>query len=173
MLHLIEKARQIKLLILDIDGVLTSGRIYYIADGTEMRAFHVHDGLGIKLLQNAGIAVAIISGKKSEAAARRMKDLNIQHVYLGNVDKMPAYEELKTKLNLTDEQIAYVGDDLPDLPPLLRAGLAITVPDAPFIIQEKAIYITQKQAGNGAVREVCDMLLKAQNSYDAILKSYR
>ena len=82
-------------------------------------------------------------------------------------------EELKTKLNLTDEQIAYVGDDLPDLPPLLRAGLAITVPDAPFIIQEKAIYITQKQAGNGAVREVCDMLLKAQNSYDAILKSYR
>lgn len=166
------KAKEIKLLILDIDGVLTSGHLHYLTDGNEMRSFHVHDGLGIKLLQKAGITVAIISAKKSAAVEKRINDLNIKYVYLGYEKKLPAYEELKTTLNLTDQQIAYMGDDLPDLPVLLRAGIAITVPNAPQIIKEKAAYITANQAGNGAVREVCEIILKAQNHYDDIIKAY-
>ena len=124
---LIEKAKPIRLLILDVDGVLTSGILYYGKDDFEMKGFNIHDGFGIKLLQKTGVTVAMISGKNSESVARRLQELNIEHVYLGHKDKLPAYEELKQKLKLGDHEIAYIGDDLPDLPILTRVGLTMTV----------------------------------------------
>src|SRR5689334_7761226 len=136
----IEKAKNIRLLILDVDGVLTTGAIYYGSNGGEMKGFHIHDGLGIKLLQKTGVLVAIISGKHSEAVTRRITDLKIKHFYLGQEDKLPAYENLKQQLQLQDHQIAYMGDDLPDLPLLRRAGLAMTVPQAPAIVLQHADY---------------------------------
>ena len=116
-----EKAKSIRLLILDVDGVLTTGAIYYgnhsaNNDALEFKGFHVHDGLGIKLLQKTGVQVGVISAKTSHAVSRRLADLNIDHIHLGHEDKLPIYETLKQKLGLRDEQIAYMGDDLPDLP---------------------------------------------------------
>ena len=169
---IINKAKQIKLLVLDVDGVLTNGLIFYSADGAEMKGFHIHDGLGIKLLKKAGIQVAIISGKKSAAVEKRMQDLRIDHVYLGHENKLPAYEDLINRVQLDDHEIAYMGDDLPDLPLLQRAGLAITVPQAPDIIKQYTDIITTKKGGKGAVREVCELILTAQGRYQAIIQSY-
>lgn len=169
---IIEKAKQIQLLILDVDGILTSGIVYYGNQELEIKGFHLHDGLGIKLLQRAGIKVAIITAKNSLPVKRRIKDLNIEYAYLGHENKLPPYEELKSKLAINHEQIAYMGDDLPDIPLIRRAGLSITVPDAPLIIQQHVHYITDKKAGNGAVREVCDFILEAQGHYQTIIQSY-
>lgn len=167
-----EKARSIRLLILDVDGVLTSGIIYYGSQGIELKGFHIQDGMGIKLLQKTGVIVAVITAKKSEAVERRLQDLKIEHVYAGNSDKLPAYENLKQKLNLTDNAIAYVGDDLPDLPLLRRANLSITVPKAPDIIQQHVDFITKNKGGKGAVREVCELIMMAQDSYQSVIQSY-
>ena len=167
-----EKAKKIRLLILDVDGVLTTGALYYGSNGFEMRGFHIHDGMGIKLLMQANIKVAIISSKQSDAVEKRLQELGITHAYLGQEDKRPAYEDLKTKLQLADDEIAYMGDDLPDLPLLRRAGLAITVPNAPEIIQQNADYITEKKPGKGAVREACEFLLKAQDKLEFVLEFY-
>lgn len=167
-----QKAQSIRLLILDVDGVLTNGTIYYGTNGIELKGFHIHDGMGIKLLQKAGIPVAIISGKNSEPVARRLQDLNVEHVFLGHTDKLPIYEALKQKLGMADNEIAYVGDDLPDLPLLRRTGLSITVPGAPATIAEHVDFITKNAGGAGAVREVCEFILKAQNKYENVVKSY-
>lgn len=169
---LIQKAKQVRLLILDVDGVLTTGALYYGSDGFEMRGFHIHDGMGIKLLQQANIQVAIISSKKSDAVQKRIQELGITHAYLGHENKLPNYEDIKQKLNLTDNDIAYMGDDLPDLCILKRAGFAITVPNAPAIIQQHVDYITEKKPGKGAVREVCEYILKAQDKLESVLQSY-
>lgn len=166
------KAKKIKLLILDVDGVLTSGLIFYGSDGSESKAFHIHDGMGIKLLKKSGIAVAIISSKKSIAVEKRMQDLRVEHVYLGYEDKVPPYEELKEQLQLEDHDIAYMGDDLPDLPLLQRVGLSITVPQAPDIIKQHADIITTKKAGKGAVREISELILSAQGRYQSMIQSY-
>ena len=170
--HFIEKAKSIRLLILDVDGVLTSGILYYGNDGFEMKGFNIHDGLGIKLLQKTGVTVAIISGKNSQAVVRRLQELTIEHVYLGHNDKLPIYEQLKQKLKLEDHEIAYIGDDLPDLPILTRVGLAITVPQAPAIIKEHVDFITEKKGGKGAVREACDLIMQAQGRYQSVIQSY-
>lgn len=167
-----KKAQPIKLLIVDIDGTLTNGVIYYGSAGAEMRAFHVQDGLGLKLLRQSGVEVAAISAKNSEIVGRRLKDLQIKHIYLGVEDKIPAYEKIKEILNLDDEQIAYMGDDLPDLPLLMRAGLAISVPDAPPIIQKHADYITKRNAGLGAAREACELIMHTQNTLDTAIQTY-
>lgn len=167
-----DKAAKIKLLILDVDGVLTDGIIYYGSEGMELKGFHIHDGLGMRLLQKADIKLAIISGKKSDAVARRLQDLNVEHVFLGHVVKLPIYENLKQKLQLTDEEIGYVGDDLPDLPLIRRVGLGVTVPNAPQELLQHADFTTEKLGGYGAVREVCELILKAQNKYDSVLESY-
>ena len=166
------KAEGIKLLILDVDGVLTTGVIYYLSQGVDMRGFHIQDGLGIQLLQKTGVTVAVISGKKSDAVARRLDELGIKHAYLGHEDKIPAFEELKNQLGLENDQIAYMGDDLPDLPLLRRAGLAITVPQAPEIIQQHADLITKNKGGKGAVREACEFIMKSKNQYQAVIQSY-
>jgi 3-deoxy-D-manno-octulosonate 8-phosphate phosphatase (KDO 8-P phosphatase) len=167
-----EKARSIRLLILDVDGVLTNGSIYYGSNGMEMKAFHIHDGLGIKLLRKSGVEVAVISGKKSEAVTRRLNELNIEHAYLGHEDKVPAYEELKQKMGLSDSEVAFMGDDLPDLPLLRRAGLAISVPHAPDIIKQNIDFITKIKAGKGAVREACEFIMEAQGKLQIMLQSY-
>lgn len=169
---MIENAKKIRLLILDVDGVLTTGALYYGSDGFEMRGFHIHDGMGIKLLQKANINVAIISSKKSAAVERRIQELGILYAYLGHEDKLPAYEDIKQKLNLADHEIAYMGDDLPDLSILRRAGFAITVPNAPEIIKQHVDYITKIKPGKGAVREVCEFILQAQDKLQLVLQSY-
>lgn len=168
----IEKAKPIRLFIFDIDGILTDGRIYYGNQGNELKAFHVQDGLGIKFLHKANILVAVISAKNSDAVVRRMQELNIIHTYLGYAEKLPVYEELKQKLNLEDQQIAYMADDLPDLPVLRRVGLSITVPQAPEIIKQHVTLITRKPAGMGAVREACEFVLEAQEQLEPVIQSY-
>ena len=167
-----EKAKNIKLVIFDVDGVLTPGTLTYSHDGIEVKNFHVHDGQGIKLLKQSGVDIGIITTCKSPIVKKRMQDLGITHVYQDKVDKLPAYEELKLKLNLNDEEIAYVGDDIPDLPMLKRVGLAITVSNAPKIIQQHTHWITKAKGGKGAAREVCDFIMQAQGTYQNIIDSY-
>ncbi|SRR5579883_874720 len=169
---MLEKAKNIRLLILDVDGVLTSGVIYYGPQGHELKGFHIHDGLGIKLLQKTGVTVAVISGKTSSAVEKRIQDLAIKHAYLGQEDKLPAYESLKQQLQLTDQQIAFIGDDLPDLPLLRRVHLAVTVPQAPEVIKQRVDLITKNKGGKGAVREVCELIMNAQGHYQTVIQSY-
>lgn len=166
------KITPIQLLILDVDGTLTDGQLYYGNAGEHLKAFHVHDGLGIHLLQRAGLHVAIITAKSGDAVANRMRDLHIQHVHLGCADKRPAYDTLKATLNLADHQIAYVGDDLPDLALMKRVGFAITVKNAPAIMAQHADYITKAKPGRGAVREVCELILEAQQKLESVIQSY-
>ena len=167
-----KKAAQIRLLVLDVDGIMTNGLIYYGDNDTQRKAFYIQDGIGIKLLQHADIEVAIISGKVSRAVDNRLKELKISHCYTGYDDKRPAYEALKTKLNIQDHEIAYMGDDLPDLPLLSVAGLAATVPEAPLCVREACDLITQKKGGNGAVREVCEFILHAQARLQTVIQSF-
>jgi len=166
------RAKKIKTLALDVDGVLTSGIIYYGSQEIELKGFFIHDGLGIKLLQKSGVQVAIISAKKSIAVERRLKDLDVSLVYLGYNEKLPAYNDLKQRLKLTDEEVAYMGDDLPDLPILRKVGLSFTVPQAPQLIQDSVNYVTKKKGGKGAVREACEIIMQAQNTFDEVLKTY-
>lgn len=167
-----EKIKKIKLLIIDIDGTLTNGIIYYGTGDMQMRGFHVQDGLGIKLLQRSGVEVAVISAKQSDILTRRMNDLNIKHAMLGYEHKVPAYEALKKTLQLSDEEIAYMGDDLPDLPILMRAGFAVSVPNSTSIIHKHVDYISKKEAGHGAVREVCELIMSTQGTLEKVLAPY-
>jgi 3-deoxy-D-manno-octulosonate 8-phosphate phosphatase (KDO 8-P phosphatase) len=172
-ISLIERAKKIRLAAFDVDGVLTAGGMLYGENGIDSKHFHAHDGQGIRHLMQAGIEVAIITGCQSPIIKRRMEDLGIKHVYQQHTDsKLVAYEDLKQKLNLTDEQIAYTGDDFPDLPILSLAGLAITVANAPLIMQQYVHWTTQNKGGKGAVREVCDFILHAQGTYQTIIDSY-
>ncbi len=153
------KAGIIKLLILDVDGVLTDGKICYSSDGTETKFFHVQDGLGIKLLQQAGIEVAIISSRQSEAVEKRMRELKIKHLHQGQEQKIIAYESLLKECHLTAEMTAYMGDDLPDIPVLEQVGLAIAVANAVHAVKKVSHWQTMARGGEGAVREACDMIL--------------
>ena len=157
-----QRAARIKLVIFDVDGVLTDGRLYYGAGGEELKVFHVHDGFGIKSLQGAGLTVAIISGRESAAVTRRMQDLRIEHVFQGDEHKLPIFERLLHKLSIGPEQTACVGDDLPDLPLLQRAGLAVAPANALPALKQAAHHVTVARGGRGAVREVCDLILDAQ-----------
>jgi len=169
---LFEKAKKIRLVIFDVDGVLTTGALFYGANGTELKEFHVHDGQGMKTLQKLGIPIAIITSRQSDIVTHRMRELGINYVYQNQVDKLPAYEEIKQKLKLSDENIAYIGDDLPDLPLLTRAGLAITVANAPSVMQQYAHWTTHSKGGEGAAREVCDFIIQAQGLYSMMIESY-
>lgn len=172
MQNILEKASKVKLVIFDVDGVLTTGNLNYRPDGTESKTFNVYDGMGLRMLLKSGVDIAIITARQSEVVAKRMRDLEIKYVYQGCNDKVVPYEELKEKLNCNDEQIAYVGDDLPDLPLLRRVGLGITVPNAPTIMQEYATMVTKTKGGRGAAREVCEIIMQAQGTYSAAIKSY-
>lgn len=172
MKQLIEKAKAVRLLILDVDGVLTAGNLIYTKDAIHHKAFSVYDGLGIKLLQKTGVDVGIITSCKSDIIKRRAQDLGIQHMYQGFDDKMQPYQELKHKLSLSDQQVAYVGDDLPDLPIIRRVGLGMTVANAPQIMQQQAAYVSKASGGQGAVREICEFIMQAQGTYSDIIESY-
>src|SRR3990167_1145915 len=168
-----EKAKPIRALILDVDGILTQGFLFYGPNGIdELKPFHVHDGVGIKLLQKMGIIVAIISAKESQPLLRRISDLHIKHAYHGYEDKRPAYEALKKSLQLNDNEFAYMGDDFPDLPLLKQVGFSATVPEAPGIIKQHVDYTTKKSAGAGAVREIAEIILKAQDHYESVVEFY-
>ena len=166
------KALPIKLAIFDVDGVLTDGRLYDDDEHDFAVSFYIHDGLGLKLLQQAGIVVAIITGRNSPAVAKRMQRLNIADVYLGCNNKFEAYNALKTKYHLDDEQIAYAGDDWVDIPAMRHAGLKIAVPNAVTEIKELADWETSRCGGLGAARDICDLLLKAQGHFDKLLASF-
>lgn len=172
MQNIIDKVQNLRLVIFNVDGVLTTGELIYGPKGMELKAFHVHDGQGMKMLQQSGVQIAIITAQQSDIVTQRMKDLGITHIYQAQTDKVLAYEELQQKLNLNDQQIAYVGDDFPDLPLILRAGLGITVANAPNIIQRYAHWVTKASGGKGAAREVCDFIMEAQGSYQAALQLY-
>jgi 3-deoxy-D-manno-octulosonate 8-phosphate phosphatase (KDO 8-P phosphatase) len=165
-------AKQLKLLILDVDGVLTDGRLFFDHQGAEYKAFHTQDGQGIKLLQQTGVAVAVISGRKSSAVALRMHDLGIQQIHQGQAHKVNAFETILSTLNIMPDQAVHVGDDFPDLPLMQRAGLAIAVEDAHFAVKEYADCTTENQGGLGAVREVCDFIMQAQGNFEPILQHY-
>ncbi len=166
------KARGIRLLALDVDGVLTDGRLYFSAQGDEIKAFNILDGHGIKMLLSAGIEVAIITGRNSPLTARRAKDLGIKHLMQGREDKKTALLELTQALEIGLEQAGYVGDDLPDLGAIRAAGLGICVANAHPTLLEHADYCTRLKGGEGAVREVCDMILKAQHLLDELTARY-
>jgi 3-deoxy-D-manno-octulosonate 8-phosphate phosphatase (KDO 8-P phosphatase) len=157
-----QRAARIKLVIFDVDGVLTDGRLYYGTGGEELKVFDVHDGQGIKRLQKAGVTIAIISGRDSAAVTRRMQDLGIEHVFQGDEHKLPILERLLQKLGFQLEQVACVGDDLPDLPLLQKAGLAVAVANAMPVLKQAAHHVTVARGGRGAAREVCDLILDAQ-----------
>ena len=157
-----ELAAGIELVVFDVDGVFTDGRLWYGAEGENLKVFHVHDGQGVKRLIKAGVQVAVISGRESAAVARRMRDLGIAHVFQGDEDKLPIFERLLQRLNLNPKHAACVGDDLPDLPLMQRVGLAVTVPNAHPAVLDKAQFVTRARGGEGAVREVCDLILEAR-----------
>lgn len=166
---LLERAAKIRMLVLDVDGVLTDGKLYFDHVGNEMKAFNTRDGLGMKALQRSGIEVAVITGRKSEAVTHRMRQLDIQHVYQGREDKMNAFLHLLEITGLDAGQICYVGDDWIDLPVLLRAGLAVTVADSEERVKERVHWITERNGGDGAVREICNLILAAQGKDQTIL----
>lgn len=163
----LQRAAAVRLLVLDVDGVLTDGRLYFGADGQEFKAFHIRDGLGIKLLERAGVAVAVITGRRSAAVERRMRELGIAHLYQGVDDKLAVFADLLARLQFTAQQTAYVGDDLVDLPVMRQVGLAVAVGDADPFLCRHAHWQTTSPGGQGAVREVCELLLAAQGLLDA------
>ncbi|AKH20609.1 3-deoxy-manno-octulosonate-8-phosphatase KdsC [Sedimenticola thiotaurini] len=172
MQEILKRAKQIRLVIFDVDGVLTDGSLFLGDDGQEYKAFNSRDGLGMKLLQKSGLEIGIITGRTSNVVALRMESLGIRHVYQGQEDKVPAFRELRDKLGLTNEQIAYVGDDVVDLPVMRQVGLAMTVRDAHPLVRQYAHWQAQAGAGRGAVREICELLMEAQGTLEQAFGKY-
>lgn len=169
-----ERASKIKLLVLDVDGVLTNGQVWIGVEGKEsLKAFDIQDGLGIKLLEQCGIATAIITGRNSKMVLARCEELGIKHVHMGVENKAKALEEVLKSLKLKSTDCAVMGDDWPDLAMMKNAGLRIAPAQAHEAVQEFAHYVTSHAGGNSAVREVCDLILKAQNRYEELLNKAR
>ncbi len=172
MKDIIAKAKKLKLLILDVDGVLTDGRLFFDDKGKEYKCFHARDGHGIKLLRQTGVEVAVISGRKSNSVALRMKSLGVEYVYQGHENKIAAFNEIIQSLSIQPEQAAHVGDDLLDLPIMKRVGLSIAVNDANEPVKEYADWCTKTPGGRGAVREICDFIMQSQGTFEGVLKSF-
>lgn len=169
---LIQKAKKIKLLLLDVDGVLTDGRIIYDSQGRDLKFFDVYDGLGINLLKKIGIPTILISAKSSKTIRRRAKDMPVSAIFENISPKLDIYYKILKKYNLSDEEVCFVGDDLVDLSILKRAGLAISVLNAASDVKKASHYITEHYGGRGAVREVAELIIKAQNKWGGLLKKY-
>lgn len=167
-----ETARQIKLLAMDVDGVLTDGSLFFSSEGDTLKAFNCQDGHGLKMLKSTGVSIAIITGRTSEIVARRAKELGVDVLLQGREDKLIALNELAATLDLGIEQTAYIGDDLPDLSAIQSAGVGFAVANAASGIAERADYVTQARGGEGAVREVCEWLLEAQGNWHSLLAQY-
>lgn len=170
--ELLERAKKIQCLICDVDGVLSDGLLHIDNHGNELKSFHVQDGMGLKLLMAAGIEVAVITTARNAVVDHRMQQLGIRYYYKGQVDKRDAYQQLKKTLGLQDEQFAYIGDDLPDLPLIQQVGLGVAVSNAVPQVKEFADWETKQTGGRGAVRELCDLILNAQNKMDLALEGY-
>ncbi len=167
-----EIAKIIKLIIFDVDGTLTDGCIYMGPEGEAMKAFSARDGMGIALAHKGDIKSAVITGRSSRIMAKRAKELKIDALYQGCVDKRGAYEELKLKLSLRDEEIAYVGDDLNDIPLIQQAGLGCCVGDAVSEVKELALVVADYPGGKGAVREILEFILKEQGKWDSLVSTF-
>ncbi|BEU04759.1 3-deoxy-D-manno-octulosonate 8-phosphate phosphatase [Agarivorans sp. OAG1] len=161
-----DAAATIKLLVCDVDGVFSDGRIYMGNDGEELKAFHTHDGFGIKALLNIGVEVAIITGRQSNIVQQRMQALGITRIYQGQQDKLVAYQQMLEQLSLASENVAYIGDDVVDTPVMRACGLGVAVQDAHPLCKQSANFITQTRGGFGAVRELCDLILQAKGELD-------
>jgi 3-deoxy-D-manno-octulosonate 8-phosphate phosphatase (KDO 8-P phosphatase) len=170
--EVMQRAKNIKLIIFDVDGVMTDGGLTIGDDGQEYKTFNTQDGLGMKLLKNSGVQMAIITGRTSKVVTQRAESTGVAHFYQGVDDKLVAYKDLIAKLNIKPEHTAFMGDDVVDMPPMLRCGLSITVPAAPESVKNHAHYITQKEGGKGAVREVCELIMHAQSTFDAQMAPY-
>ncbi|AFY68390.1 3-deoxy-D-manno-octulosonate 8-phosphate phosphatase, YrbI family [Thalassoporum mexicanum PCC 7367] len=162
-LELIKKLAPIELLVLDVDGVLTDGGLYYTETGAELKKFNAKDGMGIKLVMKAGVAVAIITASASQVVLKRSQKLGIPHVFLDVTDKLNTLKQLCQELSIALEQVVYMGDDVNDLESMRSVGCPITVADAMPINKSVAVYVTQHGGGKGAVREICDLLVKAKS----------
>jgi len=167
-----EQARAVRLLTCDVDGVLTDGRIFVDDDGREIKAFNSLDGIGLKMLINAGIAVAWITGSHAPAVMHRARALGVKRVVLGTDDKLAAWEALRAELELPTAACAHIGDDIPDVPLFERCGLAVAVPHAPPLVRARAHMVTARDGGAGAVRELCELILAAQGALEAQHSAY-
>jgi 3-deoxy-D-manno-octulosonate 8-phosphate phosphatase (KDO 8-P phosphatase) len=170
--ELLERITKVKLLVLDVDGVLTDGRLFFDDNGKEYKCFHARDGHGIKLLRHTGVEVAVISGRKSNSVTLRMQTLGVEYVYQGHENKREAFADLLRKLDLKPEQVGYIGDDVLDLPILTQVGFAVAVNDANFAVKKHVHWCTTLDGGQGAVREVCDLIMQTQGHFEAMLKNY-
>lgn len=167
-----EKLKKIKMLILDVDGVMTDGRIIMDSEGRETKNFYVRDGHGLVMIQRYGIQVAILTGRTSAVVDHRARDLKITEVYQGALNKKEVFNRILQKNNLTPDVIAYMGDDIVDIPVLKLAGFSAAVADATDLVKKTVDYVTVNRGGQGAVREICDMLLVAQNHWAEVAKRY-
>lgn len=165
-------AKKVRLLLLDVDGVLTDGRIVYDSDGRDMKFFDVHDGLGVYLLKKAGIPTVIVTAKASDSITPRARDMRIEHVYSDVHPKSQVLEEITRAYRVAAEEICFIGDDLVDLSLLSRVGFPVAVRNAQALIKKRAAYITSNHGGRGAVREVADLILKSQRKWDTALRDY-
>lgn len=168
--EVMERARRLKGIFMDVDGVLTAGMIVFDANGVEIKHFNAHDGLACKMATLGGLQTGIISARESGTIRHRAREMGVTNLYLGRQYKLPAFRELLKNLNLQPEECCFIGDDLPDVPVMKQAGLAVAVNNATDIPKEVAHYITRKNGGEGAVREVVELVLKAQGSYESVLK---
>ncbi len=166
---LIERADRIRMLVLDVDGVLTDGRLYFDNQGNEMKAFCTRDGLGMRALQSQGVILALITGRQSDIVAHRAAQLGVEHVYQGRNDKLNAFNELLSDTGMDEEQTCYAGDDWIDIPVLDRVGLAVTVADADPVVKNRVHWVTSRAGGHGAVREICDLILAARGLDQQVL----
>ena len=169
---IVERAAKVKLFIFDVEGVLTDGGLHYGAEGEAFKTFNVQDGLGIKLLQESGVLTGIISARRSPQVAARAKDLAIELVHQGGHDKLTPFRALLAQLNLTEEQVGFIGDDVVDIPILSRAGFAVAVPNGRPEVLARAHHVTEHRGGHGAVREVCEFVLRAQGNYDRVMAQF-
>lgn len=168
----LERAARVKLMIFDVDGILTDGSLHFGPDGEVLKTFNVLDGHGIKLLQQSGVLTAIISARQSASVTRRASDLGIHYLHQGIHDKRIAFKTLLLETGIDAQDCGFAGDDVIDLPILTRVGFAASVPNAHHEVQKRVHYVTQAVGGRGAAREICDLILRAQNKYDACLASY-
>jgi 3-deoxy-D-manno-octulosonate 8-phosphate phosphatase (KDO 8-P phosphatase) len=169
---LLARAAKIRLFIFDVDGVLTDGGLHYGAEGEAFKTFNVQDGLGIKLLQEAGVLTGIISARRSPQVTARARDLAIEFVHQGGHDKLTPFRALLAQQNLAEEQVAFIGDDVVDIPILSRVGLALAVANARPEVLARVHHVTQNRGGHGAVREACELVLRAQGSYDRVMAQF-
>lgn len=172
MQDILAKAARVRLVVFDVDGVLTDGSLYLGDDGQEYKAFHSRDGHGMKMLQEVGIEIGIITGRTSEVVRHRMESLGIRHVYQGQLQKLPAFQDLIARLGIDPDAVAYVGDDVVDLPIMVRVGLAIAVADAHPLVARHAHWQTANPGGRGAARDVCELVLDAKGELKELLRQY-